>query len=159
MPRTDAEASVTAFCAASSQLFGDSVRTSITLIRAMMVPPESAWVACPMSSTVHEEARCAMIGYGRVICPDDRRTAQLVGQTSIRRAPTHFAQQRLAAGEERQLRLRGTDRSRGKRRRWNHEGGAPHHRFLSATFPGWGMAPEPSTVLTATTDASPKADR
>jgi hypothetical protein len=40
-----------------------------------------------------------VIGYGRVICPDDRRTVQL-GQTSIRRAPTHFAQQRLAAGEE-----------------------------------------------------------
>src|SRR4051795_3855216 len=62
MPRTDAEASLTAFCAASSQLFGDSVRTSITLIRAMMVPPESAWAACPMSSTVHEEDRCAMMG-------------------------------------------------------------------------------------------------
>src|SRR5689334_269669 len=86
MPRTDAEASVTAFCAASSQLFGDSARTSITLIRAMMVPPESAWAACPMSSTVHEEARCVMIGYGRVICPDDRRTDQL-GRTSTRFDP------------------------------------------------------------------------
>src|SRR4051794_23988419 len=91
MPRTDAEASLTAFCAASSQLFGDSVRTSITLIRAMMVPPESAWAAsawaaCPMSSTVHEEDRCAMIGYGRVICPDDRRTTQL-SRTSTRLDP------------------------------------------------------------------------
>src|SRR3954451_17667178 len=85
MPRTDAEASLTAFCAASSQLLGDSVRTSITLIRAMMVPPESAWAACPMSSTVHEEDRCAMIGYRRVICPDDRRTAQL-SRTSTRLA-------------------------------------------------------------------------
>src|SRR4051794_9287560 len=86
MPRTDAEASLTAFYAASSQLFGDSVRTSITLIRAMMVPPESAWAACPMSSTVHEEDRCAMIGYRRVICPDDRRTAQL-SRTSTRLDP------------------------------------------------------------------------
>src|SRR3954464_12820712 len=77
MPRTDAAASLTAVCAASSQLFGDSARTSITLISAMMVPPEVVWAACPMSSTVHEEDRCAMIGYGRVIFPDDRRTAQL----------------------------------------------------------------------------------
>src|SRR3954462_1095377 len=99
MPRTDAAASVTAVCAASSQLFGDSARTSITLISAMMVPPESVWAACPMFSTVYEENRRVVIGYGRVICPDDQRTVQL-GQTSIRRAPTHFAQQRLAAGEE-----------------------------------------------------------
>src|SRR3954470_21321859 len=69
MPRTDAEASLTAFCAASSQLFGDSVRTSITLIRAMMVPPESAWAACPMSSTVHEDDRCAMIAMVRLSAP------------------------------------------------------------------------------------------
>jgi hypothetical protein len=37
-----------------------------------------------------------MIGYGRVICPDERWTDQW-GQTSIRRAPAHFAQQMLAA--------------------------------------------------------------
>src|SRR3954451_24646861 len=65
MPRTDAAASLTAVCAASSQLFGDSARTSITLIRAMMVPPESVWAACPLSSTVHEENRCTVAGYSR----------------------------------------------------------------------------------------------
>src|SRR3954469_18941332 len=69
MPRTDAAASLTAVCAASSQLFGDSARTSITLIRAIIVPPESVWAACPISSTAYEEDRCAVIGYGRVICP------------------------------------------------------------------------------------------
>jgi hypothetical protein len=67
------------------------------------------------------------MGYGRVICPDDRRTAQL-GQTSIRRASAHFAQQMPVVGEEGQLRLRDPDRPRGKRRRWNREGGAPWPR-------------------------------
>ena len=65
-----------ALCAAASQLFGDSVRTSITLIRAMMVPPESVWAACPLSSTAHEENRCAVMGYGRLICPGDQHAAQ-----------------------------------------------------------------------------------
>src|SRR4029450_10053092 len=108
MPRTDVAASVTAFSAASPQLFGDSARTSITLIRAMMVPPESAWAACPMSSTVHEDDRCAMIGGGRIICPSDRWAAQL-GQTSIRRAPAHFAQLMPAVRRATAERCRRTD--------------------------------------------------
>jgi hypothetical protein len=32
-----------------------------------MVPPESVWAACPMSSTVFEEDRCAVM-----IAPSDR---------------------------------------------------------------------------------------
>src|SRR3954453_17957615 len=86
MPRTDAAASLTAVCAASSQLFGDSARTSITLIRAIIVPPESVWAACPISSTGYEEGRCAVIGYGRVIYPAAWRAAQL-GRTSTRLDP------------------------------------------------------------------------
>src|SRR6185369_16990073 len=86
MPRTDAAASLTAVCAASSQLFGDSARTSITLIRAIIVPPESVWAACPISSTAYEEDRCAVIGYGRVIYPAAWRAAQF-GRTSTRFVP------------------------------------------------------------------------
>src|SRR3954470_12483749 len=83
MPRTDAAASLTAVCAASSQLFGDSARTSITLIRAIIVPPESVWAAYPISSTAYEEDRCAVIGYGRVIYPAAWRAAQF-SRTSTR---------------------------------------------------------------------------
>src|SRR3954470_8137454 len=31
----------------------------------MMIPPESVWAACPLSSTVHEENRCTVTGCSR----------------------------------------------------------------------------------------------
>src|SRR3954452_23954481 len=88
MPRTDSAACLTAVCAASSQLFGDSARTSITLISAMMVPPESVWAVCPMFSTVYEENRCVVIGNGRVTCPGDRRDAQLGRASTCLESPS-----------------------------------------------------------------------